>query len=417
MPRLTKHGWILLSAFALVLSGCGDDVTMDPTPPAPSTPEVRQALSQDDLAALVPGFGGLYIDQSGRPTVFLTDLSLQAQAERAVGTFLTVRGASATGVQFRQGQYDYRQLDGWFKTATSEVLGLAGAVSVDLDEASNRVRVGVTELSALVQARATLLRLGIPDGAVIVEQAEPIIQMATLRDRARPTTGGLQINFPGYLCTLGFNATHVSTGQASFITNSHCTNTQGGVDNTPYWQPLQTTDPVQIATEVADPVYVKNGPSCPRGRKCRQSDASRAQYAAGIAFTRGAIAQTTGPNNGSITTVTTPLTITQADNNNSVLVGQTVNKIGRTTGWTRGTVSATCVNTGVSGSTIVQLCQTFVNAGVGSGDSGSPTFQVISGTSVKLVGILWGGNTGGTQFVYSPLKNIQAELGNLTVTP
>jgi hypothetical protein len=91
-------------------------------------------------------------------------------------------------------------------------------------------------------------------------------------------------------------------------------------------------------------------------------------------------------------------------------VGQTVNKVGRTTGWTQGRVSNTCVNTGVQGSNIVQLCQTFVAAGVGSGDSGSPVF---SGTSsVTLVGILWGGS--GNQFVYSPISNIEQELGALT---
>ncbi len=60
------------------------------------------------------------------------------------------------------------------------------------------------------------------------------------------------------------------------------------------------------------------------------------------------------------------------------------------------------MNTGVSGSNIVQLCQTFVSAGVGGGDSGSDVFQ-ITGSSVKLAGILWGGNSGGTQFVFSPL--------------
>jgi hypothetical protein len=66
----------------------------------------------------------------------------------------------------------------------------------------------------------------------------------------------------------------------------------------------------------------------------------------------------------------------------------------------------------VSGSNIVQLCQTFVSAGVGGGDSGSPVF---SGTSsVTLVGILWGGNSSGTQFVYSPIGNIEQELGALT---
>ncbi|HEY9506407.1 MAG TPA: hypothetical protein VIQ27_10575, partial [Gemmatimonadales bacterium] len=94
--------------------------------------------------------------------------------------------------------------------------------------------------------------------------------------------------------------------------------------------------------------------------------------------------------------------------------GQTVHKVGRTTGWTRGGVSATCVNVNVSGTNITQLCQTLVTAGVGAGDSGSPVFRRQSGTNnVRLVGILWGGD-GTNLYVYSPISNIEAELGALT---
>ncbi|HUF26416.1 MAG TPA: hypothetical protein VMM18_05470, partial [Gemmatimonadaceae bacterium] len=35
---------------------------------------------------------------------------------------------------------------------------------------------------------------------------------------------------------------------------------------------------------------------------------------------------------------------------------------------------------------------------------------------VTLVGILWGGSSSGDLFVFSPLKNIQDELGALTAT-
>jgi hypothetical protein len=276
---------------------------------------------------------------------------------------------------------------------------------VDADEASNRVRIGV-ERGAAGQARAAVARLGIPAEAVIVEETEPITFAATLRDRVRPVVGGLQINFPGFLCTLGFNA--VRSGVSSFITNSHCTNTQGGTEGTPYWQPLESVDPVRIGTEVDDPVYFRRRSGCPNGRRCRFSDASRAAYAAGIDVDLGTLAKTTGPNNGSIT-ISGSFNIT---GEGSAAVGQTANKVGRTTGWTQGLVTNTCVNTGVSGSNIVQLCQTFVSAGVGGGDSGSPVFRETS--NVTLLGILWGGNSSGTQFVYSPIANIEQELGALT---
>jgi hypothetical protein len=53
---------------------------------------------------------------------------------------------------------------------------------------------------------------------------------------------------------------------------------------------------------------------------------------------------------------------------------------------------------------------------VGGGDSGSNVFRVTSGDNVQLVGILWGGNSNGTLFVFSPLKSVRDELGALTAT-
>jgi len=41
-------------------------------------------------------------------------------------------------------------------------------------------------------------------------------------------------------------------------------------------------------------------------------------------------------------------------------------------------------------------------------------FKILSGDNVQLNGILWGGNLFGTTFVFSPLKNIEQELGALT---
>ena len=110
--------------------------------------------------------------------------------------------------------------------------------------------------------------------------------------------------------------------------------------------------------------------------------------------------------------------MTSQENTNTSFSG-TIHKVGRTTGWTSGTVTGTCVNVNVSGSNIQQLCQTLVTnnsaAIVGAGDSGSPTFKITSGDNVQLVGILWGGS-GSTQFVFSPLKNIQDELGAMSAT-
>lgn len=319
----------------------------------------------------------------------------------------------------RAGRQD--PLPGWFSRASPEVLALPGAVFADHDEANNRLLFGVANAAAIKGVSNALARLGIPASSYAVVVTEPIHQVASLRDRWRPTRGGIQIHFGQYLCTMGFNVDHA--GGRSFITNSHCTNTQGGTEGTQYYQPTSTVDPAVIATEAADPTYsnFKTNPACPRGKKCRYSDASRALYSSSVASYRGDVAKTNNFNSGSLEVVG-KFTITAQNNaTTSFPIGLTVNKVGRTTGWTQGNVSNTCVNTNVSGSNITQLCQTFVQNPngavlVGGGDSGSNVFRITSGDNVELVGILWGGNSSGTQFVFSPLKQIQQELGAVVAT-
>lgn len=418
MPRSRLLSLGLASGVALTLAACQDD--SNPTAPdaVPQSARVQASQGADlppasEFARQVPGFGGFFLDRSGNPSLYLTRGSSRAPAERLLAGYLSRRGLTAAAIRVLEGRYAWQQLERWQAQATAEALAVPGAVFVDNDETSNRVRIGVEHLSAMANVRAVLARLRIPDQAVIVERADPIVQVASLQNVVdRPVRAGVQINFPGFLCSVGFNAT--SGTQRSFVTASHCTTTQGGVESTPYWQPLQTTDPTQIATEVADPVYQKTLPGCPRGKLCRFSDASRAAYVNPANQALGQIARTSAPNNGSLE-ITGTFTISADDCaslGGCLAVGTTVNKVGRTTGWTAGAITNTCVNTGVSGTRFAQLCQTFVSAGVAGGDSGSDVFE-ITGTSVKLVGVLWGGNSGGTQFVFSPFGNVTSELGPL----
>jgi hypothetical protein len=399
----------LVAGTVLLASACSD--TTQPTPPSDERIGAGPFQQPDDPVALVrgvPGFGGFFFDREGVPTVYLRDPSARAQVERALGPWLAGQGLRGVGLRVRRADYDWVSLEHWQGRATSEALAMRGAVWVDADEARNRVTIGVERGTPAAQLRSAVARVGVPSAAVLVEEVEPVRLAATLRDRVRPVVGGLQINFPGFGCTLGFNATR--NGQRSFITNSHCTTTQGGSEGTPYWQPSQGVAPAQIATEVADPAYTPGG-LCPSGRRCRRSDSSRARYASGTTSTLGRIARTNAANNGSIT-ITGNFNITAEGSAN---VGQTVHKVGRTTGWTRGSVTRTCVTVNVAQSTITQFCQTLVSAGLGAGDSGSPVFRRQGSTNnVTLVGILWGGNLSGTSFVFSPISNIEAELGALT---
>ena len=360
----------------------------------------------------IPGFGGLFYDRDGRATVFLIDPG-DPRALAHLGP----------GVRVLAGDFEFTELRAWRHDLRPALLGLPGIVLLDVDETRNRVRVGVERGQAAVarlRLAITAARRGIPGDALVVEETEPIFALATLRDELRPVPGGAEIFFDtGFtglvVCTLGFNATR--GGVSGFVTNSHCTEQQGGVESTRYYQPL-ALGASAIGTETVDPPYRRGIPGCPGGRFCRYSDSAFAAYDAASLSDFGRIARTTarGSASGSITIDAANPTFSITSTSSSA-VGHEVNKIGRTTGWTFGNVGATCADIAVSGTKIVKLCQDTVAAGVDAGDSGSPVFSWDGGSSVSLRGILWGGNLEGTLFVYSPFANIvrSDELGALTV--
>jgi hypothetical protein len=412
----------------VALAACSD--APRPTDPGPSvtvpTPNVAltdtaglsaQGLDVDvaTAARAVPGFGGFFVDR-GVPTVWLTDANQRPQAQRALEPLARAHGIDLSTLAVRRADYDIGRLGGWFAKLSPEVLALPGVVYTDLDESTNRLVVavepGVTSMGVLGAAA----RLGVPAAAVTFKQVGAIHPLVTLRDRIRPVRGGLQLSIAGLgTCTLGFNAFHGS--ERSFITNSHCTNQQGGVDGTNFSQNIGAGSTNIIGTEVEDPFYFPYPiySACPAGRVCRMSDAARANYKASVGSLLGRIARTTGPNNGSLT-IGNPssFTITSEATGSSFVVGTPANKVGRTTGWTIGVVTGSCVHSNQAFSNITKLCQTYVAAKSGPGDSGSPVFQLLSGgTNVRLLGILWGGPSDGSYFVFSPMKNIEQDLGAL----
>ncbi|MBI4421584.1 MAG: hypothetical protein HY560_12230 [Gemmatimonadetes bacterium] len=432
---------LVLIGAGVTLAACRD--TSDPgSPSSPLANTMAQVAQEDtpdqmDVARVVPGFGGYFLDAGGAPTVYLTDPGRRPEAEEALAGFLADRGFTAAELQVRQGSYDWLQLDAWHEQAWPQVLAVTGAVFTDIDEGSNRLRFGGVDAAALQGIADVAAGLGIPSGATIVEQTAAIEPLLTLRDRVRPVQGGYQINFldaagvrtVSFLCTLGFNV--VKNGTHSFITNSHCTNHQGGtIPGTDYYQPLMDPDGDRfvnpenfIGVEVEDPDY--DPVSCAQdfipGAVCRYSDAARGEYAADQPFDLGAIARTTTryadpPETGAVLDVdpANPSFSINREQKRSVL-GEEANKVGRTTGWTFGPVTATCINTLVLGTVppIIQRCQDRVRAGVAGGDSGSPVFRWPGGGRVRLMGILWGGSVSGTvTFVFSPMHGIHRELGD-----
>ena len=389
------------------------------------------------MGKAIPGFGGMFYDAEGYPTVYLRDPGAKA----ALGALKSL----GSGVRVLPGEYEFGQLVTW-KRALHPLLGRPGVVYLDADEASNRVVVGI---DAAFQAKSRIREdlskelesHGVPAAAVVYRETgsfreavgvmrmedleknlekKPAAATANLQGNVRPVPGGVQVTFIKqpyiYFCTDTVNA--YLDGAFGFVTNSHCTSDRGKVDGTRYTQ----GDPygADIATEIADPDY-QTGGDCPAGRKCRFSDSAFARYdgAATIAGFRK-LARTTGrgTEEGSLVLKPAATRFNVAGAGAAPFTGQVVNKIGRTTGWTYGPVVATCVDVNSSATEFTIWCQHLVQAGTDGGDSGSPVFSWTKGNNVTLLGVLWAGGSDGqghTLFAFSPFASIQDELGALRI--
>ena len=380
-----------------------------------------------DLTRQVPGFGGYFFDENGDLNVYLTDLSRESAARVVVAEVARNRPERAhqpwrrpAEIVVRRGDFDYQQLNDW-RGRLSAALAIAGVQLLDTDEATNRIFIGVTEEDAKARVLSRVAALGVPRNAVVVDIVASASPITSLRECDRPLVGGLEINFlidgVQSQCTLGVNvwysnvADGVPVGTPGFYTASHCSSVRGGTDGTVFSQ-----GGARIGYEMWDPPFFTNAYDyrCPVNVQCRWSDVAFAAYDAGVDRHQGALAQTLyrgfGPwQSGSldinsatpefILYYTAPLPV----------VGMYLDKVGRTTGWTTGAVSRTCVDYFIGGADV--LCQDQVEAYADSGDSGSPVFQWISQTTAAFSGIVWA-RTGTGAFVFSNLDRIAADMGS-----
>jgi hypothetical protein len=211
-------------------------------------------------------------------------------------------------------------------------------------------------------------------------------------------------------CTLGFSAKRYLTGEKGFVTNSHCTNVQGGVESTVFYQPTASGNN-RIGVEIVDPVYW-SGANCPVGRLCRYSDTAFVRWDAGISMKRH-IAKPLYYGGSLKINHNASFRVTGEDiwpDNGEILY-----KVGERTGWSGGAVDRQCVDVNAQ-PPFTFLCQDHVLGVAGGGDSGSPVFRITNSpgfNDVTLLGILHG--TGGDGFWFSDMWTIQfsGEMGTL----
>jgi hypothetical protein len=126
------------------------------------------------IGALVPGFGGMYIDPA-RPdvlNVFMLDVYDEdqlAEVERAIGAEFPDTIPSE-GIAAVQGDYSIGELKAWYDDVRAAIAesGLVGdgLVGTDLEEDKNRLEVAVDREELIPQVEELVADAEIPSGVV-----------------------------------------------------------------------------------------------------------------------------------------------------------------------------------------------------------------------------------------------------------
>jgi hypothetical protein len=388
----------------------------------------HQVVTVNDLFSEVaketPAFGGMFYDEEGNLNIYLLDIGQRGRAQAAIAAVFGAERIPKDAIRVLPARYSFADLRAWQDQAFS-LFAIPGVLSTGIEHKTNMLRVGVQDLQLSDEVRLALRNLGIPQEAVRIEQTDPSVLQPTLRQRVRPVKGGLNIDANN--CTLGFNAWHV--GLEGFTTASHCTANMGVVDGESFYQTAIMENDF-VGVEAGDPPFFTCGDPY-FGEPCRYSDVAFAQYGIDVDFSVGFIEKTQVVNTPQIPESVNIVGDFQITAARDALEGEVVNKVGRSSGWTQGVVTAICVDADMG--TYIMLCQTEADYESAGGDSGSPVFLIPSPSSdnVTLVGSHWGGRgdagacPGGctdegipmtTTGVFSPFSQVAGELGALTVT-
>lgn len=318
---------------------------------------------------------------------------------------------------FRRTEFDYLTLDRFYQALRPRLPRYAGVTSARIDETAGRIVVTVADLATGRDLLADLNMLDIPPSMLVVEKMGPVQELATLRNAVRPAVGGLEINkgqSGSGECTLGFNVYKKVGGYPDpglgrfFLTASHCANARGTVTGTVWGQPdIDNPAGVEVATAV-----IYTGSNCPY-TSCTRADVVVAQYFDSVGSSFGVVAKVNGSN------LTIVGSYGVSGDVQGAITGETVTKVGRTTGQTIGKIKAMCVDVNtVDHPNIWNMCQQRTDVLAGPGDSGSPVFipfnSALPNSTPRSVGVLWGAVVGANPPItyHSPMNEISNALSH-----
>lgn len=398
------------------------------------------------LEAQLPGFGGLYLDSTGVLVVRApadSDGEVVRSALSAHSNMLNIEPDLQRQLKQRErvrivsAQYPFSHLRVWKAALARHRAPGDGIVMLDANEATNQVFAEVVDSSTIAHVLELAANEGIPPTAIHVElggypaaitavssfvpsdaslwsdnsrrpDATPL-PSGHLQQRVNVKVGGVQIMTAGYKeCSIGFFVL------GDFVTASHCApGTPGNGGLGPIYQ-ASPSDPLGWYGGIYNNrVWNVSNVNCGIYHRCTHADAMHVQNGTGWPVQKS-VARPGGPNMFSYS-IASPIQM-----NVTAIVGNSVKRVGRSTGEVNGSVIHTCsdmTDTTFATPRIV-LCSVKVNGGPSpsGGDSGGPVFQDYVAGTVNAYGIAFASRTpnDGVGYYYSPISAIQFWL-NISV--
>lgn len=380
---------------------------------------------EDDILrieAKVPGVGGVFLDSTRTSlVVWVRDPSSDAAARAAVGALAAGQVSTLSpfllvkSVRVQRGQFAFSELVAGHRALS--VRPNAKVVTLDANEATNKISIGVLDSLGLNQVFADARSLGVPDSALDVTIARAPRLTTDLTGTFRPTMGGVLVRpvygtpIDAFACSLGWNVTRADSSQTIqyFITAAHCLKEYLQTDCGPscVGSGLDQYQPGTAASNAAGtlsyvPRWNEAGCDGAHGSLCTSSDVMQYRYYVTVPSSK-VVAKTAyvgtssspGSTNQVGTLSSTGLTI--------AVVNNTIDKVGVASGWTRGTVAATCEtvyfdisNRPIDGQNWEGHKCMFRTVGSEdwTGDSGGPAFTPPSLDRIGTIGIMIGDQQG-----------------------
>jgi hypothetical protein len=159
----------------------------------------------DDLSTAIamqmPEFGGMYVDEENNTLyVYWRDGGSETAAPPTMAELRAILGDVdlPQDIVVLPARFGFLELKQWRDSVARHVLRLPKVVLVGIDEAKNRLVIGVEDSEAwdlIGRVEQQLAELDIPFEAVDLEEVGPIEPATSLNDWHRPVVGGLRISW------------------------------------------------------------------------------------------------------------------------------------------------------------------------------------------------------------------------------